>query len=124
MKWNFYDPIASESYTFPVNPNQGGTPGRSKKLDSQSTAAPDGKTLIWEGRDSPKTIEVQGVVLTQDELEAFDAWFEKRHQIRLTDDLGRVFWVYITDFKATRNNKAHYPWHHSYTMAMSILDYP
>lgn len=122
QKWVFYDPIVPESYTFSVNPNEGGTPGRTKKIGQQATAAPDGKTLLFEGRDEVQTIDISGTILTQAQLDAFTAWSDKRHQVRVTDDLGRQYWVYITTFSATRNRRASHPWHHSYQMSMLILD--
>jgi hypothetical protein len=124
-KWSFYDPTDDTTYVFPVNPNEGGTPGRTKKLEYQATAAPDGVTLIFEGRDEARQIQVSGVLLDQGQLEALDAWVnDRRHQIRLTDDLGRQFWIYLTNFEATRNRRQSHPWHHSYRLGYVILDNP
>lgn len=121
-KWQFWDPIASETYVFPINPNAGGTPTRAKSLAIEKTAAPDGKAILFEGREDPRKISVSGAILEEAELNAFYAWYDKRHQVRLTDDLGRQFWVYITNFSATRDRRQSHPWHHSYQMEMTILD--
>lgn len=123
-RWQLYDPTVPETYVFPVNPNEGGTPNRAKRIDTQVPAAPDGKVLLWEGRDEPQKIDIKGVILEQAQLDAFNLWFNKRHQVRLTDDLGRQYWVYMTTFNATRNRRVSHPWHHSYDMSFTILDNP
>jgi hypothetical protein len=122
VRWKFFDPIDDETYVFPVNPNEGGTGDRTKNISQQATAAPEGKTLLFEGRDSPETINLSGVVLEQAQLDAFNTWFDKRHQIRVTDDLGRQYWAYMTRFSATRNRRRSHPWHHSYTMELLVVD--
>lgn len=122
VRWTFFDPTVPETYTFPMNPTEGGTPDRTKSLQAQATAAPDGKLILFEGREEPRRIELSGTLLEQAQLDAFTTWYEKRHQIRVTDDLGRQYWVYITGFSATRNRRVHHPWHHSYKMQLTILD--
>lgn len=124
VKWTFFDPTVPETYVFEVNPSEGGTPSREKNIDQQATAAPNGRTLLFEGRDTVSQIDISGTILSQSQYTTFETWFNKRHQIRLTDDLGRQFWVYITSFSATRNRRVSHPWHHSYNMSMLILDNP
>ena len=122
VKWTFFDPTVPETYTFAVNPNEGGTPERAKTVTFQATAAPDGKMLLFEGREEPRRISISGVILDQAQLNTFETWYGKRHQIRLTDDLGRQYWVYMTRFSATRNRRRSHPWHHSYNMELTIVD--
>lgn len=125
VRWTFTDASLAtpETYTFEVNPVEGGTPTRKKTITYQNTAAPDGKTLIFEGRDEVQQFRFTGVLLTQTHYEAFLEWYEKRHQILVTDDLGREFWIYITSFEATRQRAVHYPWKHSYTVEATVLDW-
>lgn len=122
-KWAFYDGYSLQDYIFEINPSEGGSPQFTKNIAQQSTAAPDGKTLLFEGRDSPQTIEFSGTLLTEDQYNAFVTWYQKRRQIRITDDLGREFWVYITSFAPRRERAIHYPWKHSYTVSATILDW-
>lgn len=123
-KWTFYDATGPTTYTFAVNPKDGGSPTRRKNIQYKNTSAPDGKTLIFEGRDEPGVLSFSGVILQQAELEAFETWFDKRRQIRITDDLGRQYWVYITSFEPKRERAIHYPYKHSYTIEATILDWP
>lgn len=123
VKWTFYDATTASTYTFAINPNEGGTPLRRKTISYQNTAAPDGKTLIFEGRDEPRKISFSGTLLEQAQLDAFETWFEKRHQVRVTDDLGREYWIYITSFEPKRARARSHPWKHTYTCEATILDW-
>jgi hypothetical protein len=124
VPWHFTDPITAEVWTLPVNPAEGGTPKRNKRVDFQSTTAPDGKTIMFEGRDEVRTIELSGTILDQDQLETFQDWYDKRYQIQIEDDLGRTFWVYITSFEADRAWSVNHHWRHRYRMSMTVLDWP
>ncbi len=124
VKWNLYDPTVPEGYTFEVNPNQGGTPPLKKAITYQSTTSPFGKTLIFEGRDQVQEETVSGTLLTQVQLENLQYWFDKRHQVLLTDDLGRQYWIYITSFTPKRERARSHPWKHSYELSYTILDNP
>lgn len=123
-RWTLYDATVPETYEFPINPSEGGTPGISKRIETQVAAAPDGTTILFEGRDEPGRLNLSGTILDQAHLDALTAWSLKRHQVRITDDLGRQYWVYITRFNPTRNRRAHHPWHHSYQMELVVVDVP
>lgn len=124
VKWRFYDAVLDVEYVFDINPNDGGTPSRKKTLTYQSTAAPAGKTLVFEGQDEVPQLEFSGVALDMDQIDAFDLWFEKRHQIRVTNDRGRQYWVYIHEFTPSRKRAASHPDKHEYHISAVILDWP
>ena len=92
VRWTFYDPGSNETYTFHINPNEGGSPPYKKNFMYHTTAAPDGKTLIYQGRPEIQNLEFSGVILEQGHFDAFVTWWQKQNQIRITDDLGRTFW--------------------------------
>lgn len=122
VSWNFTDPYTFETVDFEVNPNEGGTPDRKKTLQTQATAAPDGKTILIEGRDQPLSGSFSGTLLTQTQLDMFTTWFDKRHPITMTDDLGREFTIYITEYTTRRQRAVHYPYKHTYTVSYVIVD--
>lgn len=122
VKWQFYDGSTTE--VFEVNPNEGGSPTRRKTMTYKNTAAPDGKTLVFEGRDEPGEISFSGTLLTQEQFDMFEEWWDKRQQVRITDDLGRQYWVYIHTFDAKRIRARSHPWKHEYTVEATILDWP
>lgn len=124
VRWIFYDPGTSETYVFPINPHTGGSPGYVKNFTFQNTAAPDGKTLVFQGRPESQTLEFEGVVFQQTELEAFVSWWRKNNQITVTDDLGRIFRIVIQEFTPKRERAVHFPWKHSYTCRAVIVDWP
>jgi hypothetical protein len=124
VRWAFYDPLVLETYTFEVNPNDGGSPQRKKNFSYQNTAAPNGKSLMFQGRDDTKTISFSGTLLTQAQYDTFGTWFEKSHQIRLTDDLSRQFWIVITSYAPKRVRAVTHPWKHTYSIDATVVDWP
>jgi hypothetical protein len=123
VRWQFYDPVATETYTFEINPNAGGSPTYKKSVNYQNTTAPDGKTLIYEGQDEVQELEWSGVILTQTHYDKYIEWWQKRRQIRLTDDLGRQYWIYLTSFVPNRVRASSRPWKHEFTATAVILDW-
>ncbi len=121
--WELSDSVTATTYELPVNPNQGGTPSYSKNIQYRNTAGPGGKVLMFEGREEAKTIQVSGSILEQTLLDQLVVWYNKRNAIELTDDLGRIFRVYITSFSPTRIRRGTRPYYHEYQMEMTILDW-
>lgn len=123
VRWIFYDPSVPETWTMDINPREGGSPSFAKTINYENTAAPDGKTLIFEGRDEVQRLEWQGVILTQAHYDTLEDWWDKRRQVRVTDDLSRQFWVYITHFEPRRRRAYGRPYKHDYTMRATILSW-
>jgi len=123
IPWRLSDPITGEIYDLPINPNAGGSPARAKKISYQTTAAPGGKVLMFEGREDPKKISVSGVILDMELYDSLVTWYNKRNPIELTDDLDRIFRVYITSFTPNRVRRGSRPDYHEYSMEMTILDW-
>jgi len=124
VRWVFYDIVDDVSYTFDINPSEGGTPSHKKHVTYTATTAPAGKTLIFEGARDARILEWSGTILEQVHHDALLAWWNKSHQIRLTDDLGRVWYLIIIDFEPKRIRNAQFPWKHSYTMRATVVDWP
>lgn len=126
VRWTFTDAVAADSYTFAVNPNDGGSPTDAKSIQYQKSSAPseEGKTLVFEGRDEPNTSSFSGVILAEAQYHAMRSWFRRRNPITMTDDLGRTFTIYITKFEAKRKRARSYPWKHEYTVEYIILEDP
>lgn len=124
VRWIFYDITDDVSYTFDINPGEGGTPSYKKKVTYTSTTAPNGKTLLFEGAREPQVLEWTGTIIEEDHLNSLHTWWDKEHQIRLTDDLGRVYHLIVTDFEPKRIRNAQRPWKHTYTMRATVIDWP
>jgi hypothetical protein len=122
VRWVFEDPVTLLSETFIINPSEGGTPSFEKNEVYANTAAPQGNVLIMEGRDNYQQLSFSGVILYKEQYDMFLAWWQKRYQIKMTDDLGRSFIIYIKSFKPTRKRSYQYPWKHDYVIDYTVLE--
>lgn len=124
VRWIFYDPGTAETHVFSINPKSGGSPGYKKTFTFANTAAPDGKTLVFQGRAEVQNLVFEGTILEQADLDAFVTWWQKQNQIVVTDDLGRTFSIIIQEFTPKRERAVHSPWKHSYSCSAVIVDWP
>lgn len=123
VKWRFHDPSLGETYTFEVNPNDDGIPGYKKNYQTTVTTAPDGKVLLFEGRDEPRRGSFSGVSLSEAQHLAFIHWFEKRNQITVTDDLSRTYTIIIDSYEPKRKRNRSHPYRHDYTISYIVVDW-
>lgn len=123
VRWRFDDPSTLESYTFSINPKEGGSPSYKKKFQYENTSAPDGKVLVFQGRDEPQKLTWDGTILDQALFDALVTWWDKRNQITVTDDLGRVFTIIIESFEPKRVRAATVPWKHTYSVTATIVNW-
>lgn len=123
IAWRFEDRTEGTVEFMSLNPNEGASPAYTKTLTKEHTTAPGGarNVLIYEGADPVKEFPFSGVILTQAQYEfLYNAW-NKRHPVQLTDDLGRVFVIYIESFTPRRVRSATYPWRHTYDASAVII---
>lgn len=113
--WIFYDPVNDITEIMEVNPNSGASPDYRKNLTKKGTSAPDGPTLVFEGNPGAVQFPFSGVILTEAQYNfLFNAW-DKRYPIEITDDLGRVWRIYLETFSPKRKIAHDHPWRHDYT---------
>lgn len=124
VRWIFQDPVTLESHTFAVNPAESDTPGFRRNIQYENTSAPDGKTLVFEGRAEVQKLNFSGSIFTEAELDVFMEWAQRGHQIRVTDDLGREFYIVIVSFNPRRQRAIHSPFKHTYEIEATIVDWP
>lgn len=116
IAWRWEDRTEGTVQFMEVNPNEGASPSYQKQLTKETTTAPGGlaQTLVYEGADQAVEFSFSGIILTQDQYEfIFNLW-AKRHLLQLTDDLGRVFTLYLERFAPQRVRSKTYPWRHTY----------
>lgn len=116
IAWRWEDLTEGTVLYMPINPNEGASPSYRKNLTKATTTAPGatGQKLIYEGADEVSDFAFSGAILTQEHYEFILNLWQKRHLLRLTDDLGRVFTVYIESFNPKRMLSKTYPWRHTY----------
>jgi hypothetical protein len=119
-KWTLEDPVSGTSYTFTINPT-GDSPVNQKTLNYESTAAPSDSILLYEGADQPTTFSVSGTILTLNQYSSFMFFYQLRRQTKLTDDLNRVRWIYLTQFSPVRVRSATFPAKMTYQLSGYIL---
>jgi hypothetical protein len=125
VRWRIFDPDTDETWVFPMNPKSGALPARERPIAQQAVSATDSKAvLLFEGSENARTIGWDGTILTQEFYEAMLDWFDTRHQVRLTDDLGQQWWVYLTKFTPKRINRHSHPWAMTYEAECIIIDWP
>lgn len=124
IPWRWEDLSDGSVAYMPINPNEGASPNYDKNLTTATTTAPGaiGAVLVFEGTDTPSEFNFSGVLLTKDHYDFIFRVWEKRHLLRLTDDLGRVFTVYMKTFHPERKLSRTYPWKHTYQATAIIVD--
>jgi hypothetical protein len=122
IAWELHQYSTLETYELDINPSDGGSPSYNKTLTTSNTTAPGGKVLIFEGADEVQQISVTGTLLTEALYDKFIEWWDKRTILRLTDDLARVYDIYITSFDPQRVRSVTHPWRHTYTLNYVIIE--
>lgn len=123
IPWRWEDVIDGTVQFMPINPNDGASPKYQKNLTKNTTTAPGstGTVIISEGADTPPQFDFSGDIVTQEHYDfIYNAW-AKRHPVRLTDDLGRTFVIYMESFSPSRKLSRTYPWRHSYDATAVVI---
>lgn len=122
--WVFTDPYTSDTVTLEVNPKEADSPQLSRQITYASPAAPGSGFVAQEGRQKPQTMSFTGITLSEDQYNVWITWFSKNTPFDITDDLGRTFRVYVTDFKPKRVRSVNFPWRHEYTVDCMVVNQP
>lgn len=109
-RWQFYNPSTGQNIRFPLNPSEQSLPQREKTVEALTTTSPNGQPLIFEGREKPRTFPLTGVILTQEHYQFMVNWYDTKVACRITDELGNVFWLYLTKFNPKRKNRTNSAW--------------
>jgi hypothetical protein len=123
IAWRWEDPTEGTVEFMSLNPNEGASPTYAKTLTKETTTAPgrQGSVLIYEGADPPIEFSFSGAILTQEQYEFLEIAWNKRHLLMLTDDLGRVFTLYLVTSNPKRVRSATYPWRHTYDASAVVV---
>lgn len=112
IAWNFFDGV--ESYDLPTNPSEASMPSMKRNVMTKPTCS--GRQVLIEGKPEVGQMQLSGVILTEEEFRAFEHWVAKRKQVRVTDDLGKKYWIYFKSFAPQRVKNDANEWHHTYTI--------
>lgn len=112
-QWQMQDMVTSATYTFKYNPDSMDPPVNPKRLETMPHFS---SPRTWKPRTVPREYTFSGVVYDEDTLLEFTDWFGRKHELQITDHLGRVFRILPTgvEFRERRSRK--HPWKHVYTV--------
>ena len=119
--WVFEDIVNSEIYELEINPSQADLPEVTSNYSPMPTAA--GRQILFEGRVQPVTLNFSGTLLTEEQYRAMNSWNRKRKQIKITDDQGYEYWVYLTGFNPQRVRDTQHPWRHTFSASCIVVDW-
>lgn len=103
-------------FSFPINPNEFEPPGRSANIKNEVGTAPSGIPIIFQGRDSPSSGTMSGLVNTETFYNDLQTWADKWYVLTLTDDQSRTWDILITGLSWTRIRRANNQWRFDYTI--------
>lgn len=122
VRWTLWDPVLGTTLEFPINPAESYLPQREKAMVTEQTTA--GLLVAFEGEEVPKEFNFSGTFLNEASYDFMTTWFNKRYQLRLTDDLGNQYWVYLKSFSPRRKRSSNYSWAFTYEANAVIMDQP
>jgi hypothetical protein len=118
--WIWEDATDGTTQIMPINPNENASPKYQKNLAKKTTTS--GRVIIQEGAATPSQFDFSGALLTKEHYDFILNIWRKRHLVRLTDDLGRKFTIYLESFQPQRKLSKTYPWRHTYQATSVIVD--
>jgi hypothetical protein len=127
-RWIFHDPVASETVTVPINPDGMTSPeapaknvrfGNGKATDVAAAS----RTTTFLNKPPSRDWEFSGAIRDEAHYNLLRDWTAKTNDVTITDHLGRVWRVYITDFVPTdRKPTPFVPWRLRYVVKVKILE--
>lgn len=111
----------AQTWTVPINPNQGGTPPEETGVVTEAPVHPEGTPQVFIGPDVVSPTQTSGVMLTLEHLHLLQDLRRRRRPLKLTDDLGRVMIILITRLDPQRRYSATYFGRHDYTLTYLVL---
>lgn len=122
VRWTLWDPVLGTTLTFPINPAESFLPQREKEFTQEITT--QGKLVAFEGNIKPAEFNFSGTFLDEDSYDFMVNWFNKRYQVRLTDDLGKQYWIYLKSFLPKRKRSSNHRWAFTYDADAVVMDWP
>jgi len=107
--------------TFSINPISFTPPGRTANLQTESTTAPNGQPIVFQGYDKNKRLSFSGLVYSQSAYNDLDTWKDKRNVLELTDDQGQTWNVLFSSWNWTRKKSALNQWRFDYNAEAIVM---
>jgi hypothetical protein len=125
VRWIFTDPVASETWTVPINPDSMSAPLSKRKAKFGNGFRKDTRVRTFLLPPDPMQFTFGGVIRTQAHYEALEEWSKKDNAITVTDHIGRVWRIVPIAFEPTdRRPTATVGWRLRYTFRATLLGGP
>lgn len=122
-RWVFSDPVTSESWTMPINPDSATSPHPTKTIKT-AFGVRRGNDRFRTILNPPTPVEWQwsGAIRSKAHHDQLLAWAERPGLVHVADHLGRTWEVIFSKFDPTdRRPTPNTPWRQRYTMTALIL---
>lgn len=110
-----------EVFTFPINPVEHKPPNRQANITEETSSAPNGQVIMFQGRDRLRKGSFSGAVLTVGFYTDLDAWANKWYPLIMTDDAGQAWAIMITEIDWARVKRVLWPYRHNYTINYTVV---
>lgn len=112
-QWTMTDLVTSATYTFSFNPNRMDPVMNPKALESLPHLT---SPRTWKSRTAPREWTFSGTCRGQQtHLDLLD-WFTRKHELQITDHLGRTFKILPKEIEFRERRSRHEPWKFDYTV--------
>lgn len=127
VAWTLTDPTGATpaTYSWQINPAQASLNYSKSPVYQISGGGTNAQeNVIFEVQDAQQKLSFSGTVLTEEQYNEMILWFNKGNELLLTDDLGRGFVVYISNFSFQRKRSNDFPWYHTFSGEFLVVNAP
>ncbi len=127
LRWKFvdpYDPTATNTFTFPRNPNTMTSPFPRRNVTATGTTAINGRKLLTEAQASPTEWTFGGNIHNSTHYEELRSWVYERYgrRLYLYDHFGRRLTIVPLEFRPIPKRTVGQYWRHTYEIVAMVLD--
>lgn len=127
QQWKLVDPTDASAgglYLFEPNPNKMSSPFPARALTTESSSAPGGRPMVWEGPTPPTEWSFGGSILDKAQYEALRSWvYDRPGHVYVYDHFGRRLDTVLREFipeSPERMRNGRY-WYHTYTIKAVVF---
>lgn len=120
VRWTLEDEFTNDTVTLIFNPAEADLPSIEKKVTFAESLA--GRAYAMEGAPSLGTMTFKGVTLSEAQNTQMVAIARHQRVVKLTDDLGNSWRVWVTKYTRSRVRAATRPWKMKYDMQVVVIE--
>ena len=124
LRWKLIDPSTSlpwDEYEFPINPLEFAPPRRSARIAQETSLAPDGGLVLFQGRDNAKTGSFSGIINSRSMYNQLRTWLNKWYPLKLQTDNDYLYNILVTGYEIDRVRRANNQHRYDYSVEVIFL---